>query len=314
MAMINPCNLALTTVNTGSECDSAMKYTRQLWAMPATNSWTNTDLLNFTAYLDTLRHATGATRAYPIFGNNVPIKSITDSNEADVLETFEDGSKALVRRGMFGRMFLTNKGGLLLAQKLYQINPNLAFIEVDEDNKVAMMTNSDGTYSPFPVNLLYAPLPELANLKTAYHNKLMIDFSGEFYIRRGKILANDGTEDILSLKGLINSQVSVGTTTQSITHVFIGASTIDAAVDLVALYTGTGAGKIGQISNFIVKKVSDGSIVTPSAVAITSGQVDLTGTYISGQSYTVEFAAPSVLKANGIKGYEGTIKATIAIP
>lgn len=314
MAMINPCNLALTTVNTGSECDVAMKYTRQLWAMPATNSWTNTDLLNFTAYLDTLRHASGTTRAYPIFGNNVPVKSIIDSNEADVLETFEDGSKALVRRGMFSRLFMTDKGGLLLAQKLYQINPALAFIEVDADNKTAMMTNSDGTYSPFPVNLIYAPLPELANLKTAYHNKLLIDFSGDYYIRRGKILASDGTEDILSLKGLINAQVTIGTTAQSTTHIFIGASTIDGAVDLVALYTGTGAGKIGQISNFIVTKVSDGSVVTPSAVAITNGQVDLTGTYVSGQSYYVAFAAPSVLKTNGIKGYEGTVKATIPIP
>ncbi|MDP4264926.1 MAG: hypothetical protein Q8941_20525 [Bacteroidota bacterium] len=282
--------------------------------MSDTIKWTSTDLLNFTAYLDTARHAAGSLRAYPIFGNNVPIKSITDSNEADVVETFEDGSKTLVRRGMYNRLYLTDKGGLILAQKLFAINRHLGFIEVDADNKVAMMTNSDGTFSPFPVNQVYAPLPDLANLKTTYHNKLSIDFSSEFYIKRGKILQGDSTEDILSMKGLLDSAVTVGATPSTTTHIFIGAQTNYALTDLVNLYTGTGAGKIGQIANFIVKKVSDGSVVTPSAVAITSGQVDLTGTYSSGASYTVEFAAPSVLKTNGLEGYEGTIKATIAIP
>lgn len=314
MAMVNPCNLALTTVNTGSECDDAMLYTRQLWLMPTTNKWTTTDLLNFDSYLDTLRHATGTTRAYPVFGQNVPVRSITDSNEADVLETFEDGSKTLVRRGMFSRLYLTDKGGLCLAQHLFSINRSLAFIEVDGDTQVAMMTNSDGTFSPFPVNQVYAPLPDLANLKTAYHNKLMIDFSSEYYIKRGKILKGDSTEDILSMGGLLDAAVTVGTTTQSTTHIFIGAKTVCAETDLVALYTGTGAGKIGQIANFIVTNVISGAVVTPSAVAITSGQVDLTGTYVSGQSYYVRFAAPSVLKTNGISGYEGTVIATIVIP
>lgn len=204
MALVNPCLPANAAVNTGSECDDAMGYSRQMWLMPATLKWTATDELNFDSYLDTQRHAPAATRVYPIFGIAVPVRSITDANEADVLEIFEDGSKNLVRRGMYSRTFLTDKGGLCLAQHLMRINRSLAFIEVDADNQVNRQINSDGTRSGFPVNLVYSPSPDLANLKTVFHNKLMLDFNPLDYIGKGGIVKGDATEDILSIIGLLD--------------------------------------------------------------------------------------------------------------
>jgi len=317
MALINPCNLAISTANTYSDCDAAMLYTRQTWLMPKSLKWTATDLLNFTSYLDTQRHATGTSRVYPIFGSGIPIRQITDANEADVIETFEDGAKSFVRRGMMSRTFFTDKGGLYLAQQLQKIARTQSFIEVDGDvpSKVAMMANSDGTYSGFPTNLVFSPAPELANLKTVYKNKLMLDFNPLDYVGKGRIWKADSTEDILSLNGLLDSQVTgaVAPNTPSTTHIFLGVSTIWSQTDLVALYNGTGAGKIDQVSHFVVK-AANVSTITPSGVAITNGQVDLTGVYTTGTNITVSLAAPSVLKANGLPGYEGTLSATIPIP
>lgn len=207
MAMINPCTPGNVVANTGSECDEAMLYTKQIWFMDPSVKWTATDLLDFTTFLNTKRHANGSSRFTPVFGSGLPVRGITDSNEADVLETFEDGTKRKVRYGMFERTFMTDKGGLCYAQNLMKLGSRLAFIEVDENQKVLMMQNLDGTYSGVPTNLSYSPVPELANLKTVYKNKLLINFNPLDYITKGKIVKGDATEDILSLQGLIESIV-----------------------------------------------------------------------------------------------------------
>lgn len=318
MSLINPCNLNVAPSNTGSECSDSMKASAMIIMVPKSAKWTDADITNagsFTAFVETKIHAAFGSRWYPIFGTNTPISSITESNESDVIETQEDGSKSFIRYGYYNRTFVTTEGGLCLAAHLMAFRGfNYAFIEVDITGQVIMMQNADGSYSGFPTTLAYAPASMLANLKTAYKNQFMLSFSPLTYVQKGKVFGTDDTENILSVVGLLDTAVTVGTGTQSTTHIFVGVETICAETDLVALYTGTGAGKIGQIANFIVKKVSDGTVVTPSAIAITSGEVNLTGTFITGTDYTVELAAPSVLKANGIEGYEGTIKATISIP
>lgn len=316
----NPCDLTLNPKNTGVECDSAMLATAMLIFLPQSASWADADVNaapyngNFTAFLEDKIHAAPSARWFPIFGNSAPINVITENNENDVTETLDDGSTVFIRYGKANRTFATTKGGACLAQKLMQFPQGYSFIEVDLDGKVAVYQPTTGTYKGFPTIMLKGLAPELANLKTSFKNKLMITYDKVAYFVSGKITSPDATENILAVNGLLDAQVTVGTSTQTATNIFVGVSTECANTDLVALYNGTGAGKIGQIANFVVTKKADGSSVTISAAAISAGQVQLTGSFTSGQSYVVALAAPSVLKANGIEGYEGVISATVAIP
>lgn len=314
MALINPCNLSATLSNTGSECDDAMLATRQLFLMHPDKTWTATDELDFTGWLNTAIHAAGDARVFPLFGYGAPIRKIVDAKEADVLEKFEDGASQLVRRGMMNRTFFTDKGGLCLAQHLFAINRTFSFIEVDEEGKVLRRVNADGTFSGFRSNLSYSPTPELATFTTSFKSAFMLDFGPNEYIGQGGIVKGDSTEDILSLIGLIDSTVVKGTVgVASTTHIFLKIKTACAETDLVVKYPGTGAGHMGQIANFIIKNAA-GAVITPSAVAVVGSEVDLTGAYPTGTTITAQLAAPSVLKTNGIEGYEGKNILSIAIP
>lgn len=311
MALTNPCNLEATVVNTGSECDDAMNASAMIMLVPKDATWDDDDLDDFTGFLQTQIHATGRDRFLPIFGTSAPIRNIIDSKEEDVKETMEDGSVQFVRYGMYNRTFLTDKGGFCLAAALIKLGKNFSFIEVDINGKVAQMVNADGTYSGFPLNLGYAPTPDLATLKTVYKNAFMVSFSPKNYIEKGKVFASDADEDILSLRGLFDTEVfKAPATVQTITTIFVGVKTLCAETDLVAKYGAT----LAAVGNFVVTKVSDGSVVVPSAAAVVNGEIRLTGTFVSGQSYYVALAAASVLKTAGIVGYEGTKKATVPIP
>lgn len=317
MALLNACNVSLNTVNTGTECDASMDATSLLLMVPASATWTDADIVSagsFTEFAKTKIHAAGSLRWFPIGGFAAPIQSITENNEADVTETLDDGSTIFVRYGKYNRTFSTTKGGMCLADKLMRFPKGYSFVEVDITGKCLKYKVSDGVYKGVPVTLFKGLAPEAANLKTSYKNKFMISFDPVAYVQNGVIFSGDSDEDLQGLTGLIDAEVTEGNGTHSTTNIFVGVKTECADTDLVALYTGTGAGTIGQISNFIVKKVSDGSVVTPGSVAIISGEVRLTGTYTSGSDYTVELSAPATLKTNGISGYEGVKKATISIP
>jgi len=311
--LINPCDLNIAPNNTGIDCSAAMKASAMIVMMPHGTRWTDSDITtatSFTKFLQGKVEAAPGQRWYPIFGNSAPINSITESNESDVLETLDDGSQSFIRYGMYNRTFVTTKGGLSLAAHLMSFRGSqYDFIEVDIIDQVAVMQNSDGSYSGFPVNLAYAPASEIANLKTTYKNRFMLSFSPKTYIQQGKIFASDATEDILSVTGLLDSQVTKGIGTQTITNILVGVSTKGSNTDLVALYPT----EIALVSNFVVTSAA-GAPITPTAAAVVGGQVQLTGTYTTGTDITVALAAASVLATNGISGYDGVTAAIVPIP
>lgn len=320
MSYTNPCNLSLNPKNTGVDCDSALRATAMLVFMPKATRWTQADVDaspyngSFTAFMLAKFHAAPAQRWYPFFGNAAPINNITESDEADVTETLDDGSVVFIRYGKANRTFSTVNGGYCLAKTLMQFPQGYSFIEFDIDGKKAEYEPTPGVYAGFPVIMMKGLSPDLANLKTSFKNKLMLTFDKVAYFVSGKLTAPSADEDVLGLNGLLDAEVSEGTVgSASTTHVFVKVTSECSETDLVAAFTGTGAGTIGQIANFVVKNAS-GGVITPSAVAVAGSEVDLTGTYPTGTTITVELAAPSVLKANGIEGYEGTVIASIAIP
>jgi hypothetical protein len=317
MALQNPCNLNLNPVNTGIDCSAAMAATAMIILVPKSARFTLADIVSagsFTAYLETKISAAPADRWFPIGGALAPVRAITDSNETDVIETLDDGSMAFVRYGMYNRTLVFTDGGLCLAQRLMAFPRGYSFIEVDIKGQVLCWEPTSDVYGGVPTNLAYGPAPEIANLKTTYKNKLFLSFSPLNYIQNSKLFSSDSTEDILNVNGLLDAEVGVGTTTQTTTNIFVTVVSECSDTDLVAEFAGTGAGHIAQVANFVVHN-ADGSLNTPSAAAMQgTSEVKLTGTFTTGTNIKVALAAPSVLKANGIEGYEGKVAASVPIP
>lgn len=317
MSLQNPCNLNINPVNTGVDCSAAMAATSMIILVPRSARFTLADIVSagsFTAYLETKVHAAPADRWYPIGGALAPVRAINDSNETDVIETLDDGSMAFVRYGMYNRTLVFTDGGLCLAQHLMAFPRGYSFIEVDIKGQVLVWEPTADEYGGIPTNLVYGPAPEIANLKTTYKNKLFLSFSPLNYIQNSKLFSSSSTEDILNVNGLLDAEVGVGDTAQTTTNIYVTVVSECSDTDLVAEFAGTGAGHIAQVANFVVT-AQDGTTITPSAAAMQgTSEVKLTGVYTTGTNITVALAAPSVLKANGIEGYEGIKSATVPIP
>lgn len=83
----------------------------------------------------------------------------------------------------------------------------------------------------------------------------------------------------------------------------VGVQTECAEADLVALF-GNDLGS--HSNNFIVTDKATGSVVAPASAAITGGYVALTGAYLTGRTYNVIGAAPSVWLSNDVEGYDAS--------
>jgi hypothetical protein len=303
MAIIKACMVANTIQNTGKECDKAMGPAAMLIAVPKRMTFTLADLADPTGWLNSLIHASKSTRVYPLFGQSAPIREIANDKENDVIVTLDDGSSILIRYGFFNRMFSTTNGGLCYAKALQSLNSSgYSIIEIDKEGQMLCRDNGDDTFSGLVVDFMYAPSPNLADLKNPYKNHFKMSYDSREYVQHGIILA--GAENLLALQGLIDATiVKLASTT---TYLAIDVLTECGDADLVELL---GAAWLHP-SNFIVKD-SSGSVQTISGVTNVAGHLHLAGTFTSAGVYTVTGAAPSVLLSNDIDGYE--IKNTVSI-
>lgn len=307
-ALIKACNSALTIKNSGSECNDSMGPSAMLIAIPPGDTWTLEDEEDFYTYANTMIHAALGTRWYPLFGPGIPIRKITLSKEADVAPVQDDGTPIFVRYGMITRVFGTTEGGLCYAQVLQSLNKaGYSFIEIDKSYQLLRRANEDGSCGGLKTTFMYSPSPDIADLKTPGYTYFQLTFDPVEYVSNGEILAGDAS--LLDLVGLLDAEVT-DATGSSTTKLKIGVSTLCADTDLVA-ELGTALAAVG---NFVVTLKSTGVVQTISAAAILGGHIELTGTFISGDIYTVAGAAASVLFAADIEGVDINQSVDITIP
>lgn len=183
-----------------------------------------------------------------------------------------------------------------------------SIIEVDNADQLLFRDNGNGTFSALKTTFMYAPSPDVADLKNPGYTYFQISYRPEEYVKYGTIYQDDS--GIANLVGLLDTAVTdAGSSTT--TKLKIGVKTVCGLTDLVASSVGTALAAIG---NFVVKLKSTGAVQTITAAGIVSGHIELTGTFTSAAVYTVELAAPSVLHANSVSGYEGTVSVDITIP
>jgi hypothetical protein len=308
-ALISACKKGLSIKNMRSECNESMGPTARLIAVPPGAFWAKSDMTDFTTYVQERLHDAKGARWYAFFGPDVPVRRITNNKEADVTFTADDGTQIFIRYGVLNRSFGTTEGGLCFAAALQSLNKSgYSFIEIDNANQVMVRVNTDGSYSALKSTFVYSPSPDLADFKNPGFTNFSYSIKPEEYVQNGVIFQADD-DSLLDLLSLADTEVT-DAGASSTTKLKIGVQTICGETDLVALL----GAPLAVVGNFVVTKTSDGTSPAVTAAAIVGGHIELTGTFVTATDYTVALAAPSVLLAAGIIGYEGTKSVVISIP
>jgi len=297
-AIVKACSVNVTVGNTGKECDTAMAATAMLIALHSTVKFDDQDLADPVPWMQELIHKRVA---FPIFGQEAPIRTITNNAESDVLVTLDDGLQVFLRYGVYNRIFETTSGGFCYAKSLQSFNKSgYRILELDQTGQMLARKNSDGTYSGFITDFMYAPSPIWADFKnTPYKNRFQISYSPVEVVNNGIIF--QGAEELLSMMGLIDVElVLVGTPTT--TTIKVNVRTECAGTDLVTLY-GT---KLAEPGMFVVRDDTGAAIATVQTVDETNKLVTLSGTYISGKVYTVAGGSPEIWYAEDVDGYDAS--------
>lgn len=293
--------------NTGKECDISMVAPAMFIAVPPNLTFTLEEISDdIIAWITPLLHSSKATRVYPFFGNKAPINTVSNNAESDVTVTLDDGTIVFLRYGIYNRTFETISGGLCYAKSLQGLNKSgYNFLEIDQQGQLLMGKTGQKTNLGLNIfrglisSFMYSPSPILPDFKgTPYKNRMQLSYSPVELVQNGEIF--EGAGPLLSLMGLIDSEITQkapGTTTK----LTIGVQTECAESDLIVMF---GAALGADVANFVITNVATGVVVVPSAAAIVGGNIELTGTYISGQTYNVKGAVPSVWLGNLIQGYD----------
>jgi hypothetical protein len=308
MALIEACQGSTSIKNPGGGCDKMLGPSKGLYAGP-------TDLIipsgttDIVAWAKQAIHNAPGSRIYPIANFIRPLIAMNVTPATPVTETSDyTGEIIYIRSGTENRVYKTTKGGLCLAKAWVTMrNSGLGFMDIDGAGLYVANKNSDGSYNFITALNLGGAGIDTATGNTVFKNNFSLSYDPDQYINATVF---DGGYGLLSLKPLEDVDVSAGSQTQTTTNIFVKVKTECGSRDVVAL---VGSG-LAQVSNFIVKKVSDGSTVTITAAAIINGEVRLTGAFLSGSSYTVALAPTTTLYTNNVFYYEGQLIATVAIP
>lgn len=300
-AIIKACSINNTPKNTGKQCDTAMVATAMLIAVQRGLVFNDADLADPVTWLTTLIHQK---KAFPLFGQQAPIREIKNDKEQDVIVTMDDGLKVFLRYGLYNRMFATTSGGLCYAESLQSLlNSGYDIIEIDQQGQMLSRVNSGGlTYSPLITDFMYSPSPDLPDFKsTPYKNWFSYSFSPVELVNNGIIFK--GAQALLSMMGLIDASITKAAPATT-TKLKIGVVSTCAGEDLVAKF---GAALGTHVNNFRVEDVAAlGTPVVPSAAAIVTGWIELTGVYTTGHTYRVWGTTPVAWLGNLVEGYDGS--------
>lgn len=296
MAIKKACIVSNAQVkNTGKECDTIMGATAMIIAIDPSVKFTEDDLVDPNDWLTTLVHQK---KAYPLFGQKAPIRTITNNSEADLTITLDDGSRIFVRYGMYNRTFQTTSGGLCYASALMSfLNSGMSIIEIDKSGQMLVRKNSDKTLGGISVDNMYAPSPVLATLSDVWRSQFQYSVDPVEYVQNGVIL--EGATSLLSEMGLIDAEV-VQSGAGAAGYLQIKIQTECAEADLIPMF----GNKWNDASLYtVIDKITKAEIAV-TGVTTVDGALRLAGTFTAGRTYIVSVINPEGLLAKDIAGYE----------
>jgi hypothetical protein len=245
--------------------------------------------------------AASADRVYPL----ASFEGLTDNTEDPTIQTLGYGGLAVTREGLYNLTFQFVQGGLCLSKSLRKFNSSTRSVLLFDSTGLLIGWKSGTDLKGIPLDMFYQRpfrLNDGTNV-TNYATQLVFkpqylnDLIGFVEMSIGDLSALKGLQDIV-LSEAAGSNLPV---------LKIKAKTGCAGTDLYDLFSTELAS-----SSLWTAKNEDGETIAITSVAVDAGLKAWTVTVDSGDpNYPVSgpviisLAAPAVLAAAGIEGYEG---------
>lgn len=271
------------------------------FALTAANMAADSTLMGV---LQTATCATITSRMFPLLGadaivdltDNTPEATMEESGYGNLMGTTYKKHNFTVRIGNLGQV---------LNQNLYKYvgNKDVAICFVDAKGRLFMKQN--GTGAKFMPCQIVAEQTKMATGSTSIvqNVKIMLDETDAFmgqnlmvYPFGQTLLGANQLSDLLH--GIHDVEFTSGPGTQSTTHMFVTATVKENLSNFGTTYAAQIAA--ADATAFTVVDKADGTTVpTISAVAVTAGVIDFTGTFTTGHTYNVSLAPAATLIALG---------------
>lgn len=250
-------------------------------------------------------------RLYPVSG----LVQNTDSSEANTIQTFNDGSKALVKEGFYDWTFQFTKGAFCLSYRLRMANGlNRSFFIIDKNGRIYGTDTGDGMITAIKPALAWTNAFKLNDGTKVTEYSTMVNFDPTFLNDYPSFLDfknNGGYGALLGLTGL--QDVTVAKVSRSVAVLNVSAKTSCGTSNLFDLYGATLA------STSLWLAFADNAGVPGNALTITSVAsntnakaytitIDTTDPdYVVSAPIWISLAGPTETQPVLLAGYESNI-------
>lgn len=243
-----------------------------------------------------------ADRMYPIGNFTTP----TDSSEDVVVQTFGDGSKAIVRDGILDWTFQFTKGGYELLKSLRTHNNGAPYaLFYDKNNNILGTTDEFGNFSAIPLQFFYAKPWKMSTGAAVSMYEVRVAFDANYanedsdYVTAGFNLAQiKGLQDIHLV---VNSWIPSTGALRAVFETEIGGTNLydQYETDIVAAILEAINAETGGV--ITVTSVTPNASDKTFTVQLNHSDSD----YPTSGNILLSFVVPSALADAGLVGFDG---------
>jgi len=241
--------------------------------------------------------AVAADRVYPLG----TFEALTDNSEAPTIQTLGYGGIAVTREGLYNLSFQFIQGGLCLSKSLRKFNGSNRSVLLFDANGLLVGWKSGTTLKGIPLDLFYQNPLKLNDGTNVTAYVLQIAFK-PIYLNDSIGFVQMSLADLATLSGLQDIALSE-TTGSDLPILKIKAKTGCSGLDLYDTFST----ELASVPLWVARNAANGASLTITSVVIDATLKAWTVTVdsppVSG-SVTITLAAPTVLAAAGIEGYE----------
>lgn len=250
------------------------------------------DLADFQVSLGSATTADKSDRISPVFR----FVEFKDSSENATIQTLGYGAKSVVKEGKYDWTFRFQKGAMCLLKNLRKFNgADLKVLFVDEENVIYGVKTDSGGLKGFATDFVYTqPFKLTDGSKDNEYMIQVVQSKPEEWDNFGAYYAGFDVEE--TVRGLIELQLVETSVSSGYAIV-----EVDTACDMANVYSTFGA-DLADKSLWKVTKVSDGSDVAITSVAINAATSGYKITFTGTGAHLIELQSPKVLALAGIGG------------
>jgi hypothetical protein len=256
-------------------------------------------------------NASKAARIYPIYD----FRPLGDNSEALVVQTFSTGQKAPVREGVYDWQYQFVAGGIDLLKKLRlnnEASTSHDFFLIDSQNLVIGMAAKDGSndvLQAIPSDggfIWFLPWKQNDGSKVAEYAVQFVFLPKYINELLGYVKANfDLQTSVFGLQDVALTSPSANVTAGSYN---VAATIVNGGTNMADQYQT----ELANGAVWVAKNTQTGAAITVTGVTYNAGGYFVVALNTADPDYpagggdkvTISLAAPTVLAANGLEGYE----------